>query len=96
MSLAALLLPMLPVNAAARSKPRHVSAAQLEERFARRYPKLTLRERQVRARAAIGMAVEPTALDIGVAKTSVQTYRQRAYQRLNVSSSYELSSLVSN
>lgn len=37
--------------------------------------------RQVCARAALGMSVEATALELGIGKTSVLTYRQRAYQR---------------
>jgi len=37
--------------------------------------------RQVYARAALGMSVEATALELGIGKTSVPTYRQRAHQR---------------
>jgi len=59
-----------------------LAVAQLEERFASRYGNLTKRERQVCARAALGMSVEATALDLGSGKTSVLTYRQRAYLRL--------------
>jgi hypothetical protein len=42
------------------------------------------------------MSVEGTALDLDIAKTSVLTYRQRAYQRLRVASSVELRALVSH
>lgn len=94
--LATLVLPMLPFSGATSEKPRHLSVEQLEERFARRYPELTLRERQVCARAVTGMTVEGTAIDLNVARTSVQTYRKRAYQRLCITSQYELSSLVSH
>jgi DNA-binding CsgD family transcriptional regulator len=83
-NLACLALPMLPLN---RAKPRGVqqlSVEQLEERFAMRHPDLTARERQV------------CALDLGVGKSSVLTYRQRAYQRLRVTSPYQLCSLVSH
>jgi DNA-binding CsgD family transcriptional regulator len=69
---------------------------QLEERFAHRYGSLTLRERQVCARAVVGMSVEATALDLGIAKTSVLTYRQRAYHRLGVTSPIELCALVTH
>lgn len=55
---------------------------------------LTRREREVCARAAVGMSAEATARDLGVAKTSVLTYRQRAYQRLEVASPFELCALV--
>jgi DNA-binding CsgD family transcriptional regulator len=40
--------------------------------------------------------VEATALDLGIAKTSVLTYRRRAYHRLSVTSPYQLCSLVSH
>ena len=73
-----------------------ITAAQLEARFADRYTNLTTRERQVCARAAMGMSVEATAQDLGIAKTSVLTYRQRAYQRLSVKSPLELSGLVAH
>lgn len=95
--LAILTLPMLPVNREkADGAVRMLNVEQIEERFAARYTSLTARERQVCARAAIGMTVEATALDLGIAKTSVLTYRQRAYHRLRVSSPYQLCSLVSH
>jgi DNA-binding CsgD family transcriptional regulator len=90
--LASYALPMLSAG----QKPQPLSAAQLESRFANRYPALTLRERQVCARAAIGMSVEATALDLDLAKTSVLTYRRRAYHRLQVTSPFELCSLVTH
>jgi len=95
-NLACLTLPMLPLN---RNKPetvRQLSIEQLKDRFGARYPALTAREREVCARAALGMTVEATALDLGIAKSSVLTYRQRAYHRLNVTSPYQLCSLVSH
>ena len=94
--LACLVLPMLPLNRRRASAPRKLAAIDLEERFARRYPSLTPRERQVCARAAIGLSVEATALDLGIGKTSVLTYRQRAYQRLRVASPFELCALVTH
>jgi DNA-binding CsgD family transcriptional regulator len=90
--LAWLALPMLAVNRA-RTPP---SVAEFERRFGCRAPDLTTRERQVCARAAIGMSIEATAIDLQVARTTVLTYRQRAYRRLGVTSPYELASLVSN
>jgi len=68
--------------------------AELEQRFAQRHPSLTLRERQICARAAIGISVEGCALDLGIGPSSVLTYRRRAYRRLGVSSPYELATLV--
>jgi DNA-binding CsgD family transcriptional regulator len=91
---AGLALPMLPFSRERQCRRGQLSVTQLEDRFAIRFPALTLRERQVCARAAIGMSVEATALDLGIAKTSVLTYRRRAYQRLRVSSHYQLCSLV--
>jgi DNA-binding CsgD family transcriptional regulator len=94
--LACLSLPMLPLNRDRPAIARRLSVTQLEERFAGRFAELTLRERQVCARAAVGMTVEATALDLGIAKTSVLTYRKRAYQRLQVTSPFELCALVTH
>lgn len=94
--LASLALPMLPHNRMVRAAAPQLTVAQLEERFASRFAELTPREREVCARAAIGMSVEATALDLRIAKTSVLTYRRRAYQRLSVTSPYELCSLVTH
>ncbi len=95
-SLACLLLPMLPLNRKRQSGRLSLTITQLEERFASRFGNLTLRERQVCARAALGMSVQATALDLGIGKTSVLTYRQRAYQRLKVTSPFELCALVTH
>jgi DNA-binding CsgD family transcriptional regulator len=89
--LACLVLPMLPLNRSTRGRP---TVAELERRLAGRCASLSDRERQVCARAAIGMSVEATAHDLGIAKTSVLTYRQRAYQRLRIASPVELCALV--
>lgn len=95
-NLACLALPMLPLNRGKPCSVQQLSVEQLEDRFAARYSDLTPRERQVCARAAIGMTVEATGLDLGIGKSSVLTYRQRAYQRLRVTSPYQLCSLVSH
>lgn len=95
-SLACLLLPMLPLNRRQLANPRPLSVQQLEDRFAARFEHLTLRERQVCARAASGMSVAATAEELGIARTSVLTYRQRAYQRLKVASSVDLRTLVTH
>lgn len=94
--MACLALPMLPLSRDRQIGRLPLSVAQIEDRFASRFPELTLRERQVCARAAVGMSVEATALDLHVAKTSVLTYRRRAYQRLQVSSHYQLCSLITH
>ena len=80
--LALLVLPMLPVNRQRQVQAHPLSVAQLESRFESRFEILTPRERQVCARAAAGMSVAATADDLGIAPSSVLTYRQRAYQRL--------------
>ena len=95
-ALASLALPMLPLNRKRGPAQTHLTVAQLEDRFASRFDELTARERQVCARAAIGMSVEATAIDLDIAKTSVLTYRRRAYNRLKVTSPYELCALVTH
>ena len=95
-AVARLALPMLG-HARRTAGPRApLTIAQLEDRFARRCPSLTARERQVCARAALGMSVEATALSLRIARTSVLTFRQRAYRRLGAGSSTELFGLVAN
>jgi DNA-binding CsgD family transcriptional regulator len=95
LEVACIALPMLPLDRQ-RSANAPLTVAQLEARFATRFAELTPRERQVCARAARGMSVDETARDLGIARTSVLTYRQRAYQRLEVASSLELCSLVTH
>ena len=94
--LACLVLPMLPLNRDGKAMPGKLTVAQFEDRFASRFAALTLQERQVCARAVTGMSVEATALALGIAKTTVLTYRKRAYQRLGVTSSCELCGLVTH
>jgi len=55
---------------------------------------LSQRERQVCARAVAGRTIEETAVDLGIRKTSVITYRQRAYQKLGVSRQTDLLAIV--
>jgi len=92
--LACLILPMLPLNRERESQEPSLSIADLEERFAARHNMLTKRERQVCARAAKGMSVEATATELKIAKSTVLTYRQRAYERLRVGNAFELCGLV--
>jgi len=95
-SLACLVLPMLPLNRPRAADPAGLSVEELEQRFARRFVLLSPRERQVCARAAAGLGVAETARELGIAETSVLTYRQRAYQRLRVASSLALRALVTH
>lgn len=94
--LARLALPMLPLARPGIAPAGGLTVAMLEERFAACHPGLTLRERQVCARAAAGLSVAACAQELGIAGTSVVTYRQRAYRRLGVASPLELCRLVSN
>jgi DNA-binding CsgD family transcriptional regulator len=55
---------------------------------------LTPRERTVLARVLVGMTSEGIALDLGVALSTVLTYRKRAYARLGVTSQAELFALM--
>jgi len=71
--LACLLLPMLPLNRRRSLATQPLTVAELEDRFANRCTSLTRRERQVCARAALGMSVEATALD----QTLGETQRHR-------------------
>jgi DNA-binding CsgD family transcriptional regulator len=57
---------------------------------------LSKRERQVCSRAVAGKSIEGTALDLNIRRTSVITYRQRAYQKLGISRHNELVALVHN
>ena len=95
-ALARLAWPMLPISMSNASSTAVLSPAQLEERFGIRCASLTQRERQVCARAALGLSVEATSIELGIAKTSVVTFRQRAYRRLGVTSPYELLGLVAH
>jgi len=87
---------MLPLNRDRRAEPLQLTVPELEQRFALRHPELSKREREVCARAAIGMSVETTALELGIGKTTVLTYRKRAYERLDVTSPSELCALVTH
>lgn len=54
---------------------------------------LTKREKDVCSRILLGMSSEGIALDLDIKMQSVQTYRKRAYARLNITSQNELFSL---
>ena len=94
-SLGQLILPMVDIHYGPPTPlALRENLSDVERRFGKTCPSLTGRERQVCARAALGMSVEATALDLGVARTSVLTYRKRAYERLKVTSPYGLAALV--
>jgi len=57
------------------------------------FAQLTNREREVCIRILQGYSSEAIALDLQVAKSTIHTYRKRAYARLGISSQNELFSL---
>lgn len=65
-------------------------AERIELRIARAYPQLTRREREVCARSLAGSTAEQIAGELCVSRATVLTYRQRAYQRLEISQSVTL------
>lgn len=69
---------------------REAQINELEQRLHAINSKLTTRELGVCARALLGLSSEGIGLDLGIKITSVQTYRKRAYAKLNISSQNEL------
>lgn len=76
--------------------PRHLDLEAIERCLEYLPGGLSRREREVCSRAAAGKTIEGTALDLDIRKTSVVTYRQRAYQKLGISRQNELVALVNN
>lgn len=60
-------------------------AERLERRLARAYPALRGRELEVCARTLAGGHADAIAAELGIARATVLTYRQRAYQRYGFS-----------
>jgi DNA-binding CsgD family transcriptional regulator len=82
-------------------RPEVAAFAQLDlasiESLLRQMPaKLSRRESEVCARAATGMTIERSADDLRIGKTSIVTYRQRAYAKLGISRQCELLAILSN
>ena len=96
-SFARLLMPMIRRNESLTESGQvagREAVQEIEQRYGRRFPHLTDRERQAWARAVVGMTAGGAALDLGIALSSVLTYRKRAYRRLGVTSAGELARLV--
>jgi DNA-binding CsgD family transcriptional regulator len=75
---------------------RHMDIEAIE-RLLRYVPgELSRREVQVCARVIAGMTIDQTAVELAIKRTSVVTYRQRAYEKLNISRQTELVALVNN
>ncbi len=61
-----------------------------------RWPALSNRESEVCARAVVGKTIESTSMDLNVQRTSVITYRQRAFQKLGISRTIDLVALLND
>lgn len=59
--------------------------SRIEDRIAFAFPGLTGRERQICAWTLAGKSADETASALGIAPTTVLTYRRRAYERLGFS-----------
>jgi DNA-binding CsgD family transcriptional regulator len=79
-----------------RGVPRHLDVKAIERLLKMRSPSLSTRECEVCARAVIGKTIEGTSLDLNIRRTSVITYRQRAYQKLGISRTSELVALLND
>jgi len=75
---------------------RHLDLKAIERLLKLRSPSLSTRECEVCARAAVGKTIEGTSLDLNIRRTSVITYRQRAYQKLGISRTNELVALLND
>jgi DNA-binding CsgD family transcriptional regulator len=73
---------------------RRARIEELTQRMTSINAKLTERECAVCARTAVGLTARTTAQELGIKVSSVLTYRRRAYQRLSISSGYELAALL--
>jgi DNA-binding CsgD family transcriptional regulator len=69
---------------------RDAQINELEQRLHAINSKLSTRELEVCARALLGFSNEGIGLNLGIKLTSIQTYRKRAYAKLNISSQNEL------
>ena len=76
--------------------PRHLELDSIEQLLKCVPGSLSQREIQVCARVVAGMTIDGTATDLAIKRTSVVTYRQRAYEKLNITRQNELMALVNN
>jgi len=73
---------------------RQARIEELTQRMASLNAKITKRECAVCARTAAGLTARTIAQELGIKVSSVLTYRRRAYERLSISSGYELAALL--
>jgi DNA-binding CsgD family transcriptional regulator len=83
-----------PLVGAATTVPRHVDLAGIEQRLDGLPVRLSKREREVCAHAVLGKTIVETAIELDIERTSVVTYRQRAYQKLKIARQADLLALV--
>lgn len=74
--------------------PPHLALQLFRRRLVALERGMTQRELDVCARTLIGLTAEGIALDLNIKKTSVLTYRKRAYARLGISSQTQLFRLL--
>lgn len=90
-----MLMPIVATHArltAAREQP--LSIPDIQMRIAATFPSLSPREQAVCARTLAGVTAEGIGLDLGIKQTTVLTYRRRAYERLNISTVHQLSTML--
>jgi len=75
---------------------RHMDLDAIEHLLQHVPGNLSKREIQVCARVIVGKTIDRTAVDLAIKRTSVVTYRQRAYEKLNITRQNELIALVNN
>ena len=83
---------LLGDRASAARHPTDIGA--VERRLQLLSNQLSKREREVCARAVLGRTIVETALELDIERTSVITYRQRAYQKLKIGRQADLLALV--
>jgi DNA-binding CsgD family transcriptional regulator len=76
------------------SATHKLAPTALEQRLDMLSSGLSRRELEVCARALLGLTIDETARQLDIGKTSVITYRQRAYQKLGVSRLSDLMRLI--
>lgn len=76
--------------------PQHLDLEETEQLLLQLPSGLSKREAQVCARIIAGMTIDETAADLCIRRTSVVTYRQRAYAKLNIARQAELVGVLSN
>lgn len=76
--------------------PPHLALDAIERLLHESSFELSRREIEVCALAAAGRTLEQSARELGIASTSVVTYRKRAYEKLQISRQSELVALINS